>query len=84
MLRPWGDDRGPWADAAAGQGAADSARHPRGHPAGLNQMAGAGIIILPGIMSGQILADTDPLVAAQSQIYLMFLLRAACGSHRKA
>ncbi|WP_425277292.1 ABC transporter permease [Devosia riboflavina] len=39
-----------------------------------NQMAGAGIITLPGIMSGQILAGTDPLVAAQSQIYLMCLL----------
>ncbi|SEP64477.1 putative ABC transport system permease protein [Devosia sp. YR412] len=43
----------------------------------INQMAGAGIITLPGIMSGQILAGQDPLIAAQSQIYLMFLLSGA-------
>ncbi|MBN9334276.1 ABC transporter permease [Devosia sp.] len=42
----------------------------------INQMAGAGIITLPGIMSGQVLAGQDPLVAAQSQIFLMFLLGA--------
>ncbi|MET3925443.1 iron export ABC transporter permease subunit FetB [Devosia sp. 2618] len=43
----------------------------------INQMAGAGIITLPGIMSGQILAGQDPLTAAQSQIFLMFLLSGA-------
>lgn len=43
----------------------------------VNQMSGAGIITLPGIMSGQVLAGMDPLVAAQSQIFLMFLLCAA-------
>jgi len=43
----------------------------------VNQMAGAGIITLPGIMSGQVLAGFDPLAAAQSQIFLMFLLSAA-------
>ena len=43
----------------------------------INQMAGAGIITLPGIMSGQILAGQDPMSAAQSQIFLMFLL---CGA----
>lgn len=42
----------------------------------INQMAGAGIITLPGIMSGQVLAGQDPLIAAQSQIFLMFLLGA--------
>lgn len=42
----------------------------------INQMAGAGIITLPGIMSGQVLAGQDPLVAARSQIFLMFLLAA--------
>ncbi len=42
-----------------------------------NQMAGAGIITLPGIMSGQVLAGQDPLIAAQSQIFLMLLLAAA-------
>jgi hypothetical protein len=39
------------ADAAAGHGAAGAARHPCGHPVSL-QIAGAGIIILPSIMSG--------------------------------
>lgn len=43
----------------------------------INQMAGAGIITLPGIMSGQILAGQDPVTAAQSQIFLMFLLSGA-------
>ncbi|MCW5720798.1 MAG: ABC transporter permease [Devosia sp.] len=43
----------------------------------VNQMAGAGLITLPGIMSGQVLAGFDPLAAAQSQIFLMFLLSAA-------
>jgi putative ABC transport system permease protein len=43
----------------------------------VNQMAGAGIITLPGIMSGQILVGQDPMAAAQSQIFLMFLL---CGA----
>lgn len=43
----------------------------------INQMAGAGIITLPGIMSGQILAGQDPLTAAQSQIFLMFMLAGA-------
>ncbi|AYC99545.1 iron export ABC transporter permease subunit FetB [Neorhizobium sp. NCHU2750] len=43
----------------------------------LNQMAGAGVITLPGIMSGQILAGANPIVAAQSQIFLMLLLCAA-------
>ncbi|WP_069862916.1 ABC transporter permease [Pseudomonas citronellolis] len=40
----------------------------------LNQMAAAGIITLPGIMTGQILAGMDPLDAARYQILLMFLL----------
>ena len=43
----------------------------------LNQMAAAGIITLPGIMTGQILAGMDPLDAARYQILLMFLLAAA-------
>lgn len=43
----------------------------------INQMAGAGIITLPGIMSGQILVGQDPMAAAKSQIFLMFLLCAA-------
>lgn len=43
----------------------------------INQMAGAGIITLPGIMTGQILAGMDPLDAAKYQILLMFLLAGA-------
>lgn len=40
----------------------------------LNQMAGAGVITLPGIMSGQVLAGQDPMQAALYQIFLMCLL----------
>ncbi|WP_128255653.1 ABC transporter permease [Falsirhodobacter deserti] len=43
----------------------------------LNQMAGAGLITLPGIMSGQVLAGMDPLHAAGYQILLMLLLATA-------
>jgi putative ABC transport system permease protein len=40
----------------------------------LNQMAAAGIITLPGIMTGQVLAGMDPIAAATYQILLMFVL----------
>jgi putative ABC transport system permease protein len=40
----------------------------------VNQMSAAGIITLPGIMTGQILAGMDPLEAAKYQILLIFLL----------
>ncbi len=40
----------------------------------LNQMTAAGIITLPGIMTGQILAGMEPLQAAKYQILLMLLL----------
>jgi len=43
----------------------------------MNQMAGAGIITLPGIMTGQVLAGMDPLDAARYQILLMLLLAGA-------
>lgn len=39
-----------------------------------NQMAGAGLVTLPGIMSGQVLAGADPFSAAQYQIVLLILL----------
>lgn len=42
-----------------------------------NQMAAAGIITLPGIMTGQVLAGMDPLAAAKYQILLMFVLASA-------
>ena len=40
----------------------------------LNVMAVAGIVSLPGTMTGQLLAGVDPLVAAKYQIVIMFLL----------
>lgn len=43
----------------------------------INQMAGAGIITLPGVMTGQVLAGMDPLEAAKYQILLMLLLAGA-------
>jgi putative ABC transport system permease protein len=45
----------------------------------INQMSAAGIITLPGIMTGQILAGMDPFEAAQYQIVLMFLLSGGSG-----
>ena len=40
----------------------------------VNQMSAAGIITLPGIMTGQLLAGMDPMEAVKYQILLMFLL----------
>jgi putative ABC transport system permease protein len=45
----------------------------------VNQMSAAGIITLPGIMTGQILAGTDPVEAVKYQILLMFLLSGGSG-----
>ena len=45
----------------------------------LNQMAAAGVVTLPGIMTGQILAGMDPLEAAKYQILLIFLLSGGSG-----
>jgi putative ABC transport system permease protein len=45
----------------------------------INQMSAAGIITLPGIMTGQILAGMDPLEAAKYQIVLMFRLAGGSG-----
>ena len=45
----------------------------------INQMSAAGIVTLPGIMTGQILAGMDPLDAVKYQILLMFLLSGAGG-----
>jgi len=45
----------------------------------INQMSAAGIITLPGIMTGQILAGMDPVEAVKYQILLMFLLTGAAG-----
>jgi UDP-glucose/iron transport system permease protein len=45
----------------------------------INQMSAAGVVTLPGIMTGQILAGMDPLEAAKYQILLMFLLSGGSG-----
>ena len=45
----------------------------------INQMSAAGIVTLPGIMTGQILAGMDPIDAVKYQILLMFLLAGASG-----
>ena len=45
----------------------------------INQMSAAGIVTLPGIMTGQILAGLDPLEAVKYQILLMFLLSGGSG-----
>jgi len=45
----------------------------------VNQMSAAGVITLPGIMTGQLLAGMDPVEAAKYQILLLFLLTGAGG-----
>ena len=45
----------------------------------VNQMSAAGIITLPGMMSGQILAGMDPVLAARYQILVLLLLAAGAG-----
>jgi putative ABC transport system permease protein len=43
----------------------------------VNAMAASGIVSLPGMMSGQILAGADPVDAAKYQIMIMFLIAGA-------
>jgi putative ABC transport system permease protein len=45
----------------------------------INQMSAAGIITLPGMMTGQILAGMPPLEAAKYQILVLFLLAGGAG-----
>jgi putative ABC transport system permease protein len=45
----------------------------------VNQMSAAGIITMPGIMAGQVLAGMDPLQAATYQIVLLLLLAGGSG-----
>jgi putative ABC transport system permease protein len=45
----------------------------------INAMAAAGIVSLPGMMTGQILAGSPPVVAVQYQILIMFLIAAGTG-----
>jgi putative ABC transport system permease protein len=43
----------------------------------LNSMATTGIVALPGMMTGQILAGADPIEAAKYQVLIMFLIASA-------
>ena len=45
----------------------------------VNQMSAAGVITLPGMMTGQILAGMPPFEAAKYQILVLFLLAGAAG-----
>lgn len=45
----------------------------------LNMLAAAGLISLPGMMTGQILAGTPPMEAVKYQILIMFLITGATG-----
>lgn len=45
----------------------------------INAMAAAGIVSLPGMMTGQILSGTPPLEAVKYQILIMFMIAAGTG-----
>lgn len=45
----------------------------------INAMAAAGIVSLPGMMTGQILAGAQPVEAVKYQILIMFLISAGTG-----
>ncbi|MGD2075213.1 MAG: iron export ABC transporter permease subunit FetB [Gammaproteobacteria bacterium] len=45
----------------------------------INAMAAAGIVSLPGMMTGQILAGAPPVEAVKYQIMIMFLIAAGAG-----
>lgn len=45
----------------------------------INAMSAAGIVSLPGMMTGQILGGTPPLEAVKYQILIMLLITLACG-----
>lgn len=45
----------------------------------INAMTAAGIISLPGVMTGQILAGAPPVEAVRFQLLIMFLIAAASG-----
>jgi putative ABC transport system permease protein len=45
----------------------------------INQMSASGLITLPGLMTGQLIAGIDPILAAKYQILLMFLLSGGAG-----
>jgi putative ABC transport system permease protein len=43
----------------------------------INSLAGVGLVFLPGMMTGQILAGSDPMLAVRYQIVVMFMIVAA-------
>jgi putative ABC transport system permease protein len=45
----------------------------------VNSMSAAGLVSLPGMMTGQILAGVDPVEAAKYQIMIMFLIAGGTG-----
>ncbi|MDT8322259.1 MAG: iron export ABC transporter permease subunit FetB [Xanthomonadales bacterium] len=45
----------------------------------VNAMAAAGIVSLPGMMTGQILAGTPPVIAVKYQILIMFVIAVGTG-----
>ena len=45
----------------------------------INAMATVGVVSLPGMMTGQILAGIDPLEAVKYQILIMFMISAGAG-----
>ncbi|MGD8784534.1 MAG: iron export ABC transporter permease subunit FetB [Thioalkalispiraceae bacterium] len=45
----------------------------------VNAMAAAGIISIPGMMTGQVLAGSSPMDAAKYQILIMFMITAGTG-----
>jgi putative ABC transport system permease protein len=45
----------------------------------INAMAAAGVVSLPGMMTGQILAGAEPVEAVKYQIMIMFLIAAGAG-----
>ena len=45
----------------------------------INAMAAAGLVSLPGMMTGQILSGTPPLEAVKYQILIMFMITAGTG-----
>jgi putative ABC transport system permease protein len=42
-------------------------------------MAATGVVSLPGMMTGQILAGIDPVSAAKYQVMIMFLIAGSTG-----
>jgi putative ABC transport system permease protein len=43
----------------------------------INSMAAAGVVFIPGMMTGQVLAGADPIDAARYQIVVMLMIAAA-------